>query len=577
MYPYNENNKTEQSLKSVLEQTLGTPSGDVHCDPDVPMTIHSPTPCIECPPSCDDCGSGDCGNDNCGCILEKPACCVYIKGDKGDTGERGKRGKQGEKGETGAQGIQGLTGQQGVQGLTGATGPQGPAGEKGDTGAQGAKGDQGLQGVKGDTGDKGDTGAQGIQGLTGQQGVQGLTGATGPQGPAGEKGDTGAQGAKGDQGLQGVKGDTGDKGDTGAQGIQGLTGQQGVQGLTGATGPQGPAGEKGDTGAQGAKGDKGDQGAQGAKGDKGDQGAQGIQGVQGAKGDTGATGATGAQGFTGATGPQGVQGPKGDAGCCCCTPGPTGAQGPAGAQGADGGIGPQGPSGASICPCEVTFGKTISFLLENSFPFSATVDAPYDLGLTSTEEVPATLYNTWSVLFNENTLVPLCKLDALILTFTTEQERDTFVSLLTVILNQTLSCCHECGTCDVCPEVLAVDQYSSIVDPSVTCNYEYYLQGDCQCNAGACDTVAIPIDLCGFANSTGQKMRGILERQRDDGNGLTLVGGLREALLPTAPVKTIESTGLSSALLSYEDGGAFVAALVCLERVVAVQTTPLGD
>lgn len=238
-------------------------------------------------------------------------------------------------------------------------------------------------------------------------------------------------------------------------------------------------------------------------------------------------------------------------------------------------MGEQGPSGATICPCEVTFGKTISFLLENSFPFTATVDAPYDLGLESTDDLPATLYNTWGVRFGDDTLVPLCKLDALSLTFTTEQERDTFVSLLSVVLNQTLDCCHACGTCDVCPELLEVDQYASILNMPDTCNYEYYLQGDCQCDAGTCDVVAVPIDLCGFANSTGQKLRGMLERLQDEGNGLTLVAGQRETLLPTDPVKTIEATGLSSALLSYEDGGTFVAALVCLERVVAVQTVAL--
>ncbi len=307
------------------------------------------------------------------------------------------------------------------------------------------------------------------------------------------------------------------------------------------------------------------------QGPQGLVGPQGTQGETGPKGDTGATGAQGPQGFTGATGPQGPVGPKGDSGCCCCQPGPTGAQGPAGATGPQGATGPEGKSGAGICPCEITFGKAIDFLLENEFEFDATIDAPFDLTLSSTEEVPATLYNTWSVEFENQTVVPLCKLEAIYLSFTTEQEKDTFVSLISVILNQTLSCCHNCGTCEVCDDILFVDQYNSIVDMPSACNYEYHLSSECNCSDSKCDTIAKRIDLCNFTNSTGEKLRSIIERKKDMNNSISLISTQKEAIISADITKTIEATGLSSVLVSYENEGAFKVALICLERVTLLQ------
>lgn len=218
-------------------------------------------------------------------------------------------------------------------------------------------------------------------------------------------------------------------------------------------------------------------------------------------------------------------------------------------------------------------GKAVQFLIDNAFPFEATVDAPYTRIFASTEDAPAALYNTWTVAFGEQVLVPLCKLEALYFTFTTEQERDTFVSLLRVILNQTQSCCHNCATCDTCAEVLAVDAYNSIVNMPDTCNYEYYLNAACNCADTNCDAIAELVDLCNFVNTTGEKLRAIFDRNQAEGSTVGEIATQKEALLPADLPKTIEATGLSSALLSYEEAGAFRAALVCLERVTAVQFT----
>ncbi|MFI3172471.1 MAG: hypothetical protein R3Y58_08930, partial [Eubacteriales bacterium] len=360
-------------------------------------------------------------------------------------------------------------------------------------------------------------------------------------------------GPKGDTGLTGA---TGPKGDTGPIGPQGMPGLQGPQGLTGSQGVQGLMGPKGDTGAAGAKGDMG---LQGSKGDTG---------IQGPRGDTGLTGP---QGPTGATGPQGPTGPKGDPGCCCCQPGPTGAQGPAGATGATGAKGPEGKAGASLCPCEITFGKTVDFLLQNEFPFTATINTPFDYVLTSPIDAPAILYNTWAVEFDPEVIVPLCDIEAIYLTFTTEQERDTFVSLLRSILSQTLSCCHNCGSCEICPDELFVDQYHSIIDMPSACNYEYALDSSCNCVDSECDTIAKRINLCGFSNSTGEKLRHIIERKNDNEKTISLISTQKEELIPSDIPKNIETTGLSSLVVSYETGGTFDIAIICLEKVTAIQ------
>ncbi|MFI3312605.1 MAG: collagen-like protein, partial [Eubacteriales bacterium] len=273
---------------------------------------------------------------------------------------------------------------------------------------------------------------------------------------------------------------------------------------------------------------------------------------------------------TGATGPQGPIGPKGDPGCSCGVPGPTGAQGPAGATGSAGATGPEGKSGSGVCPCEVLFGKVITFLLENDFAFEATVKAPFDVTYTSDSDLPALLYNTWAVEFDDETVVPLCKLEALFLSFTTEPEQDAFVSLLSAVLNQTLSCCHTCGTCQVCDEILAVDQYRSIVDMPDNCAYEYRLDGTCDCSTSDCVVTAKTLDLCSFANATGEKLRGILERKQDENATVSLVSTEKEELIPTDLEKTIAATGLSSVALTYEEDGAFKVALVCLESVTAL-------
>ncbi len=307
---------------------------------------------------------------------------------------------------------------------------------------------------------------------------------------------------------------------------------QGPQGLTGATGPQGPAGPRGDAGV---------------------------------------TGATGPQGPTGMTGSQGPIGPKGDPGCCCCQPGPTGATGPQGADGAAGPQGTKGDPGATICPCAITLGKVLDFLLTNEFPFTATINTPFDYVLSSTVDAPAILYNTWTIQFEEEIIVPLCELEALYLSFTTEQERDTFISLLRTILNQTLSCCHNCGTCEPCPEVLYVDQYNSILDMPSSCNYEYYLDGECNCIDSLCDIIARRVDLCSFANTAGEKLRQVILRKEDLDKTVSLISTHKQELLPTDIVKTIEATGLSSVVLSYENEGAYDVAIICLEKVTAMQ------
>lgn len=453
----------------------------------------------------------------------------------------------------GCPGPQGPIGPKGDMGLIGPKGDTGLTGPKGDTGLTGPKGDTGLTGPKGDTGltgSKGDTGLIGPQGVAGLQGPQGLTGDIGAQGPVGPKGDTGLTGPKGDMGLIGPAG------------------------TTGATGPQGIAGPKGDSGLQGPKGDTGaigPRGDTGAVGSQGPTGATGPQGPTGPKGDSGATGATGPQGPTGMTGSQGPVGPKGDPGCCCCQPGPTGATGLAGAAGATGAQGAKGDPGATICPCAITFGKVVDFLLENEFPFTASIDTPFDYFVSSSEDAPAILYNTWAVEFEEEIIVPLCELEAIYLTFNTEQERDTFVSLLRSILNQTLSCCHNCGTCEICPETLFVDQFNSIVDMPSSCNYEYYLDGECNCLDSQCDVIARRIDLCSFVNTSGEKLRQIIERKEALDKTVALISTHKSELIPTELVKNIEATGLSTAVLSYENEGTYDIAIVCLEKVTAIQ------
>lgn len=417
----------------------------------------------------------------------------------------------------------------------GPKGDIGPIGPKGDIGPIGPKGDIGPIGPKGDIGPigpKGDIGPISPKGDIGPIGPQGSKGDTGLTGP---KGDTGAAGAIGPRGDAGATGSIGPKGDTGPIGPQGVAGLQGPQGLTGTTGP------KGETGPIGS------------------QGPAGVSGVQGPAGPTGVMG------------PQGPVGPKGDPGCCCCQPGPTGAQGPAGATGAIGATGPEGKSGASLCPCEITMGKTIDFLLTNEFPFTASTDTPFDYIVSSSEDAPATLYNTWAVEFEEEIIVPLCKFEALYLTFTTEQERDTFISLLRTVLSQTLSCCHNCGTCEVCPDILSVDQYNSIIEMPSSCNYEYSLDATCSCTFSECDTIAKRIDLCNFANATGEKLRNIIERKAALDKTVTLISTHKDELIPTELVKTIEATGLSTAVLSYEEEGTYDIAIICLEKVTTIQ------
>lgn len=209
--------------------------------------------------------------------------------------------------------------------------------------------------------------------------------------------------------------------------------------------------------------------------------------------------------------------------------------------------------------------------MANGFQFDATVDAPYDLTLSSTTANPAEIYNTWGLEFADETIVPLCRLEALYLSFTTEQEMNTFISLITAILNQTLSCCHQCGACDVCPLTLEVDQYNGIIDMPQNCNYEYYLSSTCGCTASECDTIAKIIDLCNFTNTTGEKLRGIIEKKKDENNQITLIATQKAELIPEAIVKTIEATGLSSVLLSYQQDEVYKVALVCLEDVTVVK------
>ena len=173
--------------------------------------------------------------------------------------------------------------------------------------------------------------------------------------------------------------------------------------------------------------------------------------------------------------------------------------------------------------------------------------------------------------FAEENVVPLCHIEGIYLSFTTEQEKSTFVSLLSVVLSQTLSCCHSCGSCEICPEELEVDEYLSIVDMPENCNYEYYLDATCDCQDSTFDTVAKRIALENFINTTGQKLRGIVERKMGEGKDITIIATQKENILPSAPTKTIEATGLSSVLLSYEDEGTFNVALVCLECVSYLQ------
>ncbi len=480
-------------------------------------------------------------------------------------------GPKGDKGDQGIQGIKGDTGNNGEKGDTGATGPQGPVGPKGDTGAQGVKGEQGLQGVKGDIGPmgrvgpqglegpkgeqglqgvKGDKGDIGLQGIQGVQGVKGDTGATGPQGPVGPKGDTGEKGVRGEQGLQGVKGD---KGDIGLQGIQGV---QGVKGDTGATGPQGPVGPKGDTGEKGLRGE---QGLQGVKGDRGDIGP---------KGDTGSTGP---QGPAGPQGPQGATGPKGDSASCCCTPGPVGPQGIQGVQGSQGIQGKEGKSGSSVCPCEVTFGKAVKFLIDNGFSFNVTVNSNLDKIFSSNDIDPAIIYGTWAVEFKNEHVIPLCSFESIYLSFTTIQERETFISLISPILKQTLNCCHECKTCEVCPEILDVDSYGGILNMPDNCAYEHFLESSCDCINTNFTTIARRLDLFNLSNSTGEKLRGIVERKRDESKLIDKISTQKENLIDNTIPKVIENTGLSSMLVSYEQEGLFKVALVCLEAVTDIR------
>ncbi|MFI3177100.1 MAG: hypothetical protein R3Y67_06380, partial [Eubacteriales bacterium] len=321
------------------------------------------------------------------------------------------------------------------------------------------------------------------------------------------------------------------------------------------------------------KGDKGDTGAAGAQGLIGPRGESGAQGVKGDKGDTGPrgdTGTTGPQGSTGSTGPQGPVGPKGDAGCCCCTPGPvgaTGAQGPAGARGA---TGAQGPSGASMCSCEITFGKVIAFLIENEFPFTLTVDGDYPLTLASTIEEPATFFHTWCVEFQEQVNVPLCEIEGVYLTFQTEQERDTFNSLLLVVLNETLSCCHNCTTCEICEDTLPVDQYKSILNMPKACAYEYYLSGTCECEDTECEVIAKRVDLCDFVNTKGEKLRGVIEHKKVLGNAVGTIATMKRNVLEESLVKEIKGTGLSTVLLAYEEDGNYQTALICLNKVKVI-------
>lgn len=218
----------------------------------------------------------------------------------------------------------------------------------------------------------------------------------------------------------------------------------------------------------------------------------------------------------------------------------------------------------------MTFGKIAKFLIDNGFPFSATVDNSFEQILESTEEAPAEIFNTWGLEFDEETIVPFCRLDAFYFNFTTEQERDTFINLINVVLNQTLSCCHSCGTCDICEDILPVDEFGSIIDVPENCAFEYYLSGECSCNDSNCDIIAKKIDLCNFANSTGEKLRGIVEKKQLEGKAISTISTQKNNLIGEELIKTIEATGLSSVLVSYEEEGEFKLALVCLNDVTII-------
>ena len=273
--------------------------------------------------------------------------------------------------------------------------------------------------------------------------------------------------------------------------------------------------------------------------------------------------------MTGAIGPQGPVGPKGDPGCSCGVPGPVGPQGLAGEPGAPGPVGPQGKSGTFICPCEITMGKYIQFLLENNFPFEVTLDANMPFRAVSTVENPATLYNTWAVEFADGTVIPLCKVEGVFITFATELEKNTFVSLASVVLNQTLSCCHNCGTCEICPETLEVDQYNSILNMPSSCNYEYALEGTCDCAVSTCSTIAKRVDLCSFVNTTSEKLRLIIERKKAEAFTIGRISTLK-VFFASEEEKVIEDTGLSTALLSYPAGESLEVVLVCLDKVTMI-------
>ena len=346
------------------------------------------------------------------------------------------------------------------------------------------------------------------------------------------------------------------------------------KGDTGPQGPQGIAGPQGQNGKDGIQGEKGERGHQGPKGPQGPKGLTGPKGIKGEKGDTGP------QGPQGIAGQQGPQGEKGEA---SCIPGPIGPQGPQGAVGPQGTQGPQGiqglqgDSGAIVCPCELTFGKVISFLIKNRFPFEITSSESSDKIFKSTKEHPAIIFNTWAVEFTNEigieTNVLLCNIESIFVTFTAEIERDTFISLINPILNATLSCCHNCKICDICEDDLNVDKYNSIINMPVVCNYEYYLNATCDCAENNFNVVAKKIKLSDFINSSGEKLRGIIEHKKDLNMVINRISTQREFVVGEGILKRIEGTGLSSVLISYEEDKKFKAAIICLNNVTSLGFT----
>ena len=160
-------------------------------------------------------------------------------------------------------------------------------------------------------------------------------------------------------------GGTGPKPETGYLGVSGVTND-----VAQALNIKGPTGA---TGARGAQGPIGPRGVQGATGPIGPTGQVGPTGATGPRGERGLTGPTGADG---PTGPMGMRGEKGDKG----DQGDTGTQGPIGPQG---GIGPAGPAGDAVDSRDALWPPAGTPAQGVSTPYSATLEFPAGLALTS--------------------------------------------------------------------------------------------------------------------------------------------------------------------------------------------------